>query len=344
MASLSDIRSQADYALKKLYSEMPGVPFPDEMLDRTDIVQVLTFGLLAKTLPPGEALNTYQQETEFIQFLTRWASLSFPTFHLTPDAAGAAILTDCAGLIPSDLQFPFPCFVLQLPSPSPLLITDAQNRIVEAGSVLVQRYWTAEGDLHAFGGLEMLKKVLAAPHSERFRITLVGRNPDSTLVFTRAPASCSSIQSWLISAGSSAGLLDEIWPGAAVLSVEDAAALKAAIRLVTNTVVYITDLRARRVLQQNGKKRKGTQQRHLSWSLPGPVKLGPELLAAARSTLDAEPQWRLKSRFVVRGHWRNQPCGPGRQERKLLWIAPYWKGPAEGEVLDRTYEIGQAKD
>lgn len=37
-------------------------------------------------------------------------------------------------------------------------------------------------------------------------------------------------------------------------------------------------------------------------------------------------------RFIVRGFWRNQPCGPRNSERRLQWIPPYIKGP-EGKPL-----------
>jgi hypothetical protein len=30
--------------------------------------------------------------------------------------------------------------------------------------------------------------------------------------------------------------------------------------------------------------------------------------------------------WVVRGHWRSQPCGPGKLSRRATWIQPYWKG------------------
>jgi len=45
------------------------------------------------------------------------------------------------------------------------------------------------------------------------------------------------------------------------------------------------------------------------------------------------------SRFIVRGHWRNQPCGPGLSERKLLWIKPYYKGPEISEIVNRPYVV-----
>lgn len=35
----------------------------------------------------------------------------------------------------------------------------------------------------------------------------------------------------------------------------------------------------------------------------------------------------LTVRFVVKGHARLQPCGPGRVDRKLIWIDPFMKGP-----------------
>lgn len=33
--------------------------------------------------------------------------------------------------------------------------------------------------------------------------------------------------------------------------------------------------------------------------------------------------------WLVSGHWRNQPVGPGRKQRRLVWVNPYTKGPAD---------------
>jgi hypothetical protein len=35
-------------------------------------------------------------------------------------------------------------------------------------------------------------------------------------------------------------------------------------------------------------------------------------------------------RHLVRGHWRNQACGPAHTERNLLWIQPHWRGAMRG--------------
>ena len=32
-------------------------------------------------------------------------------------------------------------------------------------------------------------------------------------------------------------------------------------------------------------------------------------------------------RWLVRGHWRQQPCGAGHAERRPTWILPHLKGP-----------------
>lgn len=37
--------------------------------------------------------------------------------------------------------------------------------------------------------------------------------------------------------------------------------------------------------------------------------------------------------YIVRGHWKMQPYGPGRAERKLKQIFPYWRGPVDAPIL-----------
>jgi hypothetical protein len=44
-------------------------------------------------------------------------------------------------------------------------------------------------------------------------------------------------------------------------------------------------------------------------------------------------------RFLVRGHWRNQPCGQNKMEKKLIWIKPYYKGSDMAELVNRPYIV-----
>jgi len=43
---------------------------------------------------------------------------------------------------------------------------------------------------------------------------------------------------------------------------------------------------------------------------------------------------------LVRGHWRHQPHGPNREQRRLQWIQPFFRG--EGPLLVRPTHIGGA--
>lgn len=38
-------------------------------------------------------------------------------------------------------------------------------------------------------------------------------------------------------------------------------------------------------------------------------------------------------RFLVRGHWRDQACGPKRSMRKPTWVVPYIKGPEDKPLV-----------
>ena len=44
-------------------------------------------------------------------------------------------------------------------------------------------------------------------------------------------------------------------------------------------------------------------------------------------------------RFMVRGHWRHQPCGTGLTERKLIWIRPFYKGSDMASHVNKPYLV-----
>ena len=50
---------------------------------------------------------------------------------------------------------------------------------------------------------------------------------------------------------------------------------------------------------------------------------------------------KLTCQFPVRGHWRDQACGPGMAFRRPTWIAPFWKGPQDARILLRGYDLKQ---
>jgi hypothetical protein len=42
---------------------------------------------------------------------------------------------------------------------------------------------------------------------------------------------------------------------------------------------------------------------------------------------------------VVRGHWKNQPCGSGQSERRFIHVEPYWRGPEDAPIAVRPHII-----
>ena len=48
---------------------------------------------------------------------------------------------------------------------------------------------------------------------------------------------------------------------------------------------------------------------------------------------------KIGTRFMVRGHWRNQPYGTEMTERKLIWIKPYFKGPDMAALINKPYDV-----
>jgi hypothetical protein len=63
-----------------------------------------------------------------------------------------------------------------------------------------------------------------------------------------------------------------------------------------------------------------------------------ENLAGADASVDAETR-KLLRRHVVRGHFRQQPCGPGRTERKTIFIRSFWKGPPWSEAVGAIHKL-----
>ena len=48
-----------------------------------------------------------------------------------------------------------------------------------------------------------------------------------------------------------------------------------------------------------------------------------------------------KHRWMVRGHYRLQPCGPGNAQRKLIWISSFLKGPEDAPLKTPAYRVAR---
>ncbi|MEP3667044.1 MAG: hypothetical protein ABJN42_09970 [Roseibium sp.] len=48
---------------------------------------------------------------------------------------------------------------------------------------------------------------------------------------------------------------------------------------------------------------------------------------------------KLDKRVTVSGHYKQQPYGPGRTERRIIFVEPYVKGPDAAQMLSRTMSV-----
>lgn len=68
------------------------------------------------------------------------------------------------------------------------------------------------------------------------------------------------------------------------------------------------------------------------------IRLRREVSSLGREPGESHVEW--QHRWIVRGHWRWQAYGPGRTERRRIWINPFVKGP-EGAPLKQSEKVYQ---
>jgi hypothetical protein len=71
------------------------------------------------------------------------------------------------------------------------------------------------------------------------------------------------------------------------------------------------------------------------WHLPGKIPI--RQVRALRQLQRHRDGGAVFSRFMVRGHWRR--AADTWRDRTPRWIAPYWKGPPLGDIVEREYTL-----
>jgi hypothetical protein len=134
----------------------------------------------------------------------------------------------------------------------------------------------------------------------------------------------------------------------------DHQALKAGTRLLANLCLYLAGRKAEGRDNHSSKPRPklpmNVAQAATTWVIGHEVKMGREVRDAAREyaerghSPEARERWTLRSRFSVRGHWRNQACGPRHADHRPVWIMPHWKGPQDQASVGKVYTTALADE
>jgi hypothetical protein len=91
-----------------------------------------------------------------------------------------------------------------------------------------------------------------------------------------------------------------------------------------------------RVSVPSSKKRLEKQPACRVYMLGADVKIDCRIAVREYVLNGSKSRGPLTLQFMVRGHWRNQACGPGMTSHRMKWIEPYWKGPEDAAVLVRA--------
>lgn len=258
-----------------------------------------------------------------------WQDHGLNTFDLTHSMTAALLLTDPSDVQPSEVKLPFEVFVIRFPQGF-FTLEDSRGRKQDAMMAIVHRLKVESGAYRLF-------------------IRLCGRadmNDLTTLTsaweFLADTSEFDSMGEWI---GREVPISQQSVASENQVKI-DKPALRALRRLVANLCLYVAakglgskpSAKKSKKNKRKAKARKGSRVAPEYWIVGQEVKLDSRLIESAKHWSESQArdastkEWRVSSQFTVRGHWRNQPHGPGRSLRRRQWIHPYWKGEGAAKI------------
>lgn len=273
---------------------------------------------------------------ELAYALMRWFKGGCPRFRLSHGLTTQLALTDPVGVPRDHVRQPFPVYVIELPSPNgPIAWPPEQDAHgIDPAYIFVNTgVYAANPDDTFPGGRNLADpKMLDGLDALRRGTVMVPRM--SVVLFNWHPHVVAHDIHHMSSE------LIEIANKSVDDGLEhDETHIVMAVRLAYNLALH---LKHNPSSSSSGGKTVNHDHglRSLLYELGRDVVLNKQLRDTARSACVSgrDPQrWILQKRFIVRGHWKQQAHGPGRADRKLIFVEPYWKGPADTPVVTRAY-------
>jgi hypothetical protein len=262
-------------------------------------------------------LRTTQSKVEI------WKEAGAKTFILRPELIEAFQNTDIPlDAFPLDFQYPFDSFMIE--SDIPLFYTTSESGSKPVHNILYvskkevdkvqDRIITVNPDYTKGGTIQWGRTITAFFSTEDFIECIFIYLNDGE-----------SIKSNLTIKKKHLALVE--------LEESDARSM---LNILYNTIMYVNDPdRDRQATEVAGSRKvnignDGGSIRTSYITLHPPKNYKP-LSESAGKTLD--------SRFIVRGHWRNQAFGEKFSQHKHIWIHPYYKGPELAEVINKPYLV-----
>lgn len=271
-----------------------------------------------------------------LYFHSRFRRDGSRVFRVSEGVAGLLRYTNVDNIPSEWVRLPFPSLYLQLPDSPTLFTVAGKDRKGQDFQYPGIGIYCIESEA---GGVRFLHLHMTGIHpddpkdDQTMNVELkLAEGLTMEQVFAATAMSGHYLEPW----AEIAKIREDLWHG---------------VRLAINLLLYIADPSAELSepikgsatlkLEQHPKKAKEWRQRmgRVASKEPIIIDVGKSVRPAVEFSQELGSQYELAVRYVVRGHWRQQPCGPGGKDRKLTWIAPYWKGPEWAEVVQRDYLV-----
>ena len=322
-----EARLVGEDALRRAGGTMP--ERMDEYISKPEVDQ-LARELYAEAI--GMPYNIPYEVTQSViktYLMGRWVESGMPVFAPTQGLAASLVLTGYKGLEVAELPWPFKSFMVRIPRPwlappfdklAQIWVTTATCLTGVVDDRMLLQPWRYEGETVLKPWVRVDVDTADAQHVSYHRQHVMDMGVDEWTGDSRVET------------------------GSEEYDPEEIGMMAMCHQLVAGLCLYI----ATNPLQEpdgGGKKRKKSKKPRKArvWTLGREVKLPAPMRVAAsdftRRRVDGAA-WKLKKRYIVRGHFKRVRVGPRDDwEYKMRWIEPYWKGPEEGTVLERTYKV-----
>lgn len=289
---------------------------PEQMLEWAEIMAAghreQLLGMAAKNPGlTGDAVNQKAARNEIL-FAETWAKRGAVTYALSHSTAALLAATRAPDVMWSRL--PHPTFLVEVPRAF-------LPAVAAPGSPCPPTVFMAVSALEPFGGM-----IGTISDIETF----------STWTYNARAEIVGEQDMGLM------GKVNESVPGALPVSDERASEVefvsRLSWRLAANVAAYVTEHRSS--VRQASKMGRTP----LVFDVKPPVNVSVDRafrdhIAAMVAARDVSSAKRALS-HVVRGHWRNQPVGEGRADRRLTWVRPHKRGDESlGAVVSRIARI-----
>ncbi len=303
-----------DYVSKLKYDDPE--PFPEEY-------EFVKFLHLSNPHIWRQLINHKKNEVfifeAFLHWCYRWKQFGMPNFQPTHGLTNSLLLTECINLNLSDVKFPFGSLLITFPEPN---------------DTFCGYRWMA---VHKWKILNEKQQYIPSLY---FQLSHPDGQKNPEIRFLRSfYTENDSLEDWIENS--------EPHEDSQIIPEHEKNLMKLTTRIAINLSLYVTNLEPGiGGKNKQSKKKNNTKNRPTTFIIGNEIKLPENLKKIANNFASTDKAlWRINSRFIVRGHWRNQSCGEKNVQRKRIWIQPHWKGPLiDGQAFTKLYSVDNLRE